>query len=563
MHLFTRSPRDAYCCIFSITAILLVCSSGLTQGIKSERAFPTQDNPRIAVSDASIVKIVGWNKREVSITAEVLSAAVQPEEVTIKEEKNKLNIVCHPASPDRKISLIIRAPTKAVIETKADGNVVEVKEPAAEINIVYASKELLQISVPESTDLDMRQAPIGSVRRQFGSGAISTMGFGRARFSGGPPYLKATAPRAHIAITIGSIAPPKRPITFAAQTIARRGGIMGEALHKSNPQLIRTRREPNAPVASADNDDEALKLKTHLVNLNVSATDKAGKAVPGLKPENFSVFEDGVPQQVSFFSPEQSPFNLVLLLDLSGSMRDEIELIKETALHFLNVIGSQDSVAVVTFTTDVTVISQLTKDRDDLRESIDYMLAPAGGTSFYDALGFSLVEVLRKVKGQRNAVIAITDGEDNALQAQLMGGPRPIIAGPGMGSFVTFEELHDGAAEADALIYPIHLNPAPPQVINPRNPPNPKSIQVQSTLTEIATTQLHALADATGGSFYHANRIEDLKGVFEQVAAELRSVYSLAYSPKNLNFDGQFRRIRVQSNKPDVVIRTRPGYFGR
>ena len=128
-------------------------------------------------------------------------------------------------------------------------------------------------------------------------------------------------------------------------------------------------------------------------------------------------------------------------------MKDEIELIKETALHFLDVISAQDNVAVVTFTTDVTVVSPLTKDRDDLRESIEYMLAPAGGTAFYDALGYALVETLRKVKGQRNAVIAITDGEDNTLQAKIMEKLRPM-RGPVAGSFLTFEELLDGAREA-------------------------------------------------------------------------------------------------------------------
>jgi VWFA-related protein len=344
---------------------------------------------------------------------------------------------------------------------------------------------------------------------------------------------------------------------------------MSRALRRSNPQLIRPQRDQPAALNSPDLEEGSLKLETHLINLNVSATDNAGKAIPDLKQGDFSVYEDGVKQQISFFSPEKSQFNLVLLIDLSGSMKDEIELIKETAIHFLDVIGAQDSVAVVTFTTDVTVISHLTKDRDDLRESIDWMLAPAGGTAFYDALGYALVEEFRKVKRERNAVIAITDGEDNILQANLVGKLRPgLMRGPTAGSFITFEELLDGVTESDALIYPIHLNPTPPQPIIPANIPPPALsqsplLQVQSELTEIATKQLHSLADASGGRFYHASRIADLKGVFDQVAAELRTVYSMAYTPTNLNYDGRFRKIQVQVNKPGVAIRTRPGYYGR
>ena len=88
-------------------------------------------------------------------------------------------------------------------------------------------------------------------------------------------------------------------------------------------------------------------------------------------------------------------------------------------------------------------------------------------------------------------------------------------------------------------------------------------IQAQDELTALAKEQLHSLADATGAKLYHANRIGDLKGVFEQVAAELRTVYGMAYTTSNLNFDGRFRKIRVVVNKPDVVVRTRPGYYGR
>jgi VWFA-related protein len=197
------------------------------------------------------------------------------------------------------------------------------------------------------------------------------------------------------------------------------------------------------------------------------------------------------------------------------------------------------------------------------------MTAPAGGTSFYDALGYALVEVLKKVKGQRNAVIAITDGEDNILQAKLMEKMRPQgFRGPVGGSFLTFEELLEGAKESDALIYPIHLNPTGPTVVIPSRSSAQVRVtsplfQIQSELSEIAKTHLRSLSDASGGRFYHANRIADLNGVFEQVAAELRTRYSMAYTPTNLNYDGRFRKIRVQVNNPDVVIHTRPGYYGR
>ena len=563
MHVFWRFYRHAGGCALFIATIFVGCLLGFTQTPQIGRSFPTEDNPRVVIWNAFAISITSWEKREVSIAASIMGAAAQAEEVSIKSENNNLVISCHPSKRDRNISLVLRVPAKAVVEIKNDANTVQVKEPEGQI-IIFASKTFIQLVVRESSTLDMEDAPNAFALQRVEQGRVARIAIGRRRTGTGRPYVKVTATKAQIAVTLDPDELARKSPTLAAQTIARRGGLMGEALRRSSPQLIRPHRDQTGTVGSLDKEEGALKLEAHLVNLNVSATDIAGRAVPGLKQADFSVYEDGVPQRVSFFSPEQSPFNLVLLLDLSGSMKDEIELIKATAIHFLDVIRPQDNVAVITFTTDVTAVSHLTKDRDDLRESIDYMLAPAGGTAFYDALGYVLVEELRKVKGQRNAVIAITDGEDNAIQAQLLGPLRLVARGSVMGSFLTFEELLDGAKEADALIYPIHLDPASPQQINPGiSPRTAPFVQIQPKVTELAVKQLQSLADASGARFYHANRFEDLKGVFEQVAAELRTVYSMAYTPKDLNFDGRFRRIRVQINQPGVAIRTRSGYYGR
>lgn len=563
--------------VVSFSFGLLNVLSGFAQNPQSEQSFPTNGNPKIVISNASTILITSWDKNEVSVTKETARSSLKAEEVIIKSGSNKLDISCHPSKPDRPISITLRVPAKASLEIKSHGNKIEIMEPAGQLTIL-AGKEYLFLNVPESSSLDMKYARNVTQQRQLGQGGFARIGIGTRQAGGtGPPFVKVTAEKTQVNVAHGYVGPATagapftpipKPLTIAATTIARRNSAMSRALRKSNPHLIRPQREQSAQLSSENIEEGALKLETHLINLNVGATDKEGRAIPGLTRDDFSIYEDGVLQRISFFSPERAGFNLVLLIDLSGSMKDEIELIKETALHFLDVISAQDSVAVVTFTTDVTVVSQLTKDRDDLRESIEYMLAPAGGTAFYDALGYALVETLRKVKGQRNAVIAITDGEDNTLQAKLMEKIRPI-RGLVHGSFLTFEELLDGAREADALIYPIHLDPTPPQPIiisgGPTPPPSAQSplLQIQSELTGIAKEQLNALAVATGGRFYHANRIGDLKGVFEQVAAELRTVYSMAYNTTNLNFDARFRRIRVQVNKPDVVIRTRPGYYGR
>lgn len=577
MHVCPGSYRRTSSFVLLVTTVMLGCLSVFSQTRQVIRIFTTNDSPLVVIGNASAVSIESSNQKEVSVIAEVLAAEIQAEEISIKSENNRVDISCHPRR-DRKVFLKIRVPANSVLEIKSHGHLVQVTEPSDQIVISYASKDLLQLSIPESAALDMTEARNALERRQLGPLGIGRIGVGGQRAGTGPPFVKVNASRAHVAVIRGTIEPVTRIPTLAATTIARRNSSMSEALRRSAPQLVRpsSRLEQNPPIKRTDTEEGTLKLEAYLVNLNVSVTDRTGKAISGLKQEDFSVFEDEVAQQFSFFSPERSPFNLVLLIDLSGSVREKIDLIRDTALHFLDVISPQDSVSIVTFTTDVTVVSQLTKDRDDLRDSVDFMLPPAGGTAFYDALGYALVEVLRKVKGQRNAVIAITDGEDNSLQSQLVKAVR--ATGSGMittntgGSFLHFDELLEGATETDALIYPIHLDPVATQQSNPSSfSAVPKTLSSSgearqhsaSGLTDVAKIQLQSLANVSGGRFYHADRIEDLKGVFEQVAAELRTVYSMAYTPKNLNLDGKFRRVRVQVNRPDVGIRTRPGYYGR
>jgi len=559
MHLNRRSFH--YCVLFSAT-ILSAGLPGFITSAQTDKSYPTQDNPRVVISNAFAVSITPWEKREVSIATSDSGVEPRADEVTVRANGNSIEVSCHPSSRDRRISLSLRVPIRAFVEIKNENNAVQVSQLEGQV-LVFAATGFIQLVARESATLDMDEAPNAFAIRRVDQSRTARVAIGRRRMGTGIPYVKVIAPKAQVAVTLTPDVLSRKPVTLAAQTIARRGGLMGEALRKSSPELIRPHRDDNLPSGTSEKAEDALKLEAHLVNLNVSATDNAGKAIPGLKQSDFSVYEDGVPQRISFFSPEQTPFNLVLLIDLSGSMKDEIELIKETAIHFLRVIGPQDNVAVITFATDVTVVSHLTRDREDLRENIEYMLPPSDGTAFYDALGYVLVEELRKVKGQRNAVITITDGEDNAILSRLLGPLNLGVRGYVMGSFLGFGELLDGAQESDALIYPIHLDPAQPQPDAGYNNSNSPLVRVQPKLTDIAIKQLRALADASGGRFYHANHFEDLKGVFEQVAVELRTVYSMAYTPKDTNLDGGFRRIRVQATQPGVVIRTRSGYYAR
>lgn len=313
---------------------------------------------------------------------------------------------------------------------------------------------------------------------------------------------------------------------------------------KEAPVLRRPEAAVGAPAPPAPSSDEdAVVIETSLVNLNVSVINRSGKSIPNLRKDDFRVFENGEPQKIEFFASTNAPFNLVLLLDLSGSIRGKIEVVKSAALRFLEVIGPQDKVAVVTFSSQVNVISELTANRNFLAAAIRSIESPEGGTALYEALWFALTRMLDKTRGQRNAIVVLTDGVDSSLQ---QFGYRPTR--------ITFDRLARRLEESDVMVFPIYLDTEQEQVFELGN----------STAEEyeIARSRLAQMAELTGGQMFQAKRTRDLAGVYEGVAAALRTVYSLGYYPTRER-DGSYRRVRVVVNHPDAVVRTRRGYYAR
>jgi VWFA-related protein len=291
-------------------------------------------------------------------------------------------------------------------------------------------------------------------------------------------------------------------------------------------------------------DEEAVVLKAALVSLNVSVTNRAGVALANLRKEEFEVAENGEPQKIEFFQPTTAPFNLVLVLDLSGSIKDKLDVVRSAALRFLDVLGPQDKVAVVTFTDEIRVVSQLTDDRNELKRRIRAIDQSRGGTAFYEALWFSLADTLRGTRGQRNAIVVMSDGVDSSLDRY-----NP------MESRVSFNQLAHRLEEADVIVFPIYLDTEYEEVFERGNS--------SSEAYAIARDQLERIAEVSGGQMFKAEKVGDLAGVYKQVAAAMRTVYSVGYYPTNAEKDGTFRRVRVLVDRPDAAVRARKGYYAR
>lgn len=289
---------------------------------------------------------------------------------------------------------------------------------------------------------------------------------------------------------------------------------------------------------------ETIRVDSNLVDLKVSVVGKTPQQLALLEQKDFQILEDGTPQEITLFATSDAPFDLVLLLDLSGSTEKKIDLIKRSAKRFVDATRERDRVAIVTFTDFVHLVSGFSLDRKELKRAIDKIERPASATKFWDSLRVVLEEVVSKQKGQRNAVVVMTDGVDNAL---------PEVYGDG--SLTPFPELLGIVQRSDVLIFPIYLDTEQEEVSRRRTP---------RSAFAIARLQLEQLAQASGTVLYRAARLKDLDEVYGQVIRDLSTVYSLGYIPTNTSADGRWRSVTVSlPGKQDLTARTRGGYYAR
>ena len=293
---------------------------------------------------------------------------------------------------------------------------------------------------------------------------------------------------------------------------------------------------------------ETIRIETDLVDVNVSVMSRDPAHPPGnLALKDFMILENGSAQEISFFASAETPFDLVLLLDLSGSTSHKLDLIKKSARRFVEAVPATNRVAIVTFTSDVRVEAALTSDRKVLQQAIKQIRKSEDGTNFWDALRYVLESVLPHDlpnSQRRSAVVVMTDGVDNAL---------PEVVGDG--SQTTFEQLLGILRASDAIVLPVYLDTEAREV---------KSKRIPATAYVWARQQLALLADDSGNVVYPARELKDLEKVYRQVIRDLGTVYSLGYHPANKVRDGAWRTIAVQlPARPDLAVRARRGYFAR
>jgi VWFA-related protein len=314
-------------------------------------------------------------------------------------------------------------------------------------------------------------------------------------------------------------------------------------------------------VRAQDDPSEVLKVNTSLVQLNVGVVDRQGRAITNLSRGDFTVYEDDVRQPITDFEPTTTPFSLVLLLDMSGSTLTFRPTLKQSAYRFLDALGPDDRVAVIAFNDKVKTLADFTSDRRKMAKAIDYADGK-GETHFYKALNAAL-ELLGKEGQRRKAIVVLTDGLDTPMKnldrdaaanahnnEEALASVKPDASAP-------LKAVLSAADRQGVTIYPLALPSGDPKRLPFLEP-------VQTAIYNAARTRMQTLADRTGGRLNEIRRLEDLGRIYAEVAAELRTLYTVVYRPVNTDTPtGQWRKIRIEVSRPELIARTRTGYFGR
>jgi Ca-activated chloride channel homolog len=265
-----------------------------------------------------------------------------------------------------------------------------------------------------------------------------------------------------------------------------------------------------------------------LVVLDVAVTDGRGGFVGGLPQQSFHVFEEGRPQDVSFFAEQDAPATIGLLIDSSGSMVENRSRVIAAIETFALASHPEDEFLPLAFNERVAAVlppdRRFTSDASELRTALTRNLSAYGRTAFHDALAVAL-EQLSHGTHERRALIILSDGGDNASRR-------------------SFDEVLHQVQASNVVIYSVAL-------LDPLSrDQNPKA--------------LRRLAEATGGLAFEPSRVSAVGGVLGTIAADIRSRYTLAYAPPESNSEGRLRRVHVTVHGPTggkLNVRTRTGYI--
>jgi Ca-activated chloride channel family protein len=344
---------------------------------------------------------------------------------------------------------------------------------------------------------------------------------------------------------------------------------------------------------SPDEVDEGdvVRVDTQLVSVPAVVTDSTGHPLSNLKAENFQLLEDGQVQKITNFGTTDAPFEIALLLDTSGSTREDVGLIRDAASSFIAALRPGDRVGVVAFNNvqnekdpiaTVEVLSELTSDRQSLTNAIGN-LGSSNGTPYYDALEKVAETIFRQPSSdqvRRRAVVALTDGVDSQSNSDF-GTAKLKLSRAGIAcyfiqvnteDFVEDRLMKDCQDDGRLKLSQRQLQRYR-QLFGAKARPEEyqdfcqmgqfEKMSISRELYNLARREMNDLAKTSGGRSFTASDLSDARAAFARVAADIGKLYRLGYYPSHQARDGKFRTIQLQVKgvKEKAQIRARDGYY--
>lgn len=283
-------------------------------------------------------------------------------------------------------------------------------------------------------------------------------------------------------------------------------------------------------VITKENGHFTLRTDAYEVRLNVSVTDATGKPVDGLTESAFHVYEDGVPQKIVGFAHEDTPVSLGILIDSSGSMYDKRSAVDAAALNLVKLSNPKDEAFLVDFSTEPYLDQDFTNSIAKLQQGLSYIKS-SGGTALYDAVIASADYLAKNAKRQKQVLLIVTDGDDNASTASLDATIRRV------------QDLNGPSIYCIGLLF---------------------GDDVSRSESKHAREVLSQLADQTGGRAYFPKSLKDVDPIAQDVAQDIRTQYTIEYRSSKPTSEGGYRVIHVEAKGQgfrELKVRTKAGYF--
>lgn len=524
--MFQQSLQRGLATLILVLLMTPVClaqtaTSDSYPGVQIE--FPEGGKLRIE-NDLGEVTAEIWKEKYVQLTTDQGPSSTKRSSVTIenKERGFLVRVIRRSGESGAPINLTIKIPETAHVEIVTGAARISMRGVPSVATVKSISGDV-KVDFLDSADVDLvAKSSSGSIRSEIPQLLSENGHVLQARLGTGAKSLGIDTATGNITLSLTDRFPDQL-----------------------SPNAQKPAAGTPAPALDAQEigEGDIIRVDSQLVALNMSVVDRnTNRGLVGLTKSDFRLFENGTEQQILQFDSSSAPFDLLLVIDLSGSTREVVKLIRSAALRFVDAARPSDRIGVITFAGQATVVSRLTLDRQLLRQRISLMDTTGGGTKLYDATDFAVGQTLPDNKNpRRTAIILMSDGLDGSI--------------PGVnaeGSKLPYKELLNRVSEFDGVLYTLWLNTRY-EALNPKD--------TQPEAFDDGHDQMQEMADLGGGLFYEVQRLEDLAGAYERVVADLGTVYSLAYRPLDKTRDSKWRAIKVNVARPAAVARGKRGYY--